>query len=449
MVNFIVTLESIVFSVFILVCLYFLYKWSAQALISSYFLKIIILFYAFKIVAYYLLPAVLRFLDGYSLEIEKNISLEYLSAIYLLEAVAVLLWIAGIITGFSLLKIKSESVMAQSRLNLPGITPISNKSFLLYVLVFLIFFLINIGFFEGEGLFFTIFKPLIKSTAPFIGILLVFYGIRFKSFLKVATGLVFLAATLIFISSRGAFIYSFVTLAILLYVFAVNRKLFVSYILVFSGVFFTYYLIVGGIPKFTVNDAGITINIDSDKKMDRSAFEEIRFRFSASTLYSTGFLMMEEKGIVAGINPIAHSLSGIVPRKYWPEKPIPSTLNPNDIYSQGMYLIYKAVEGEGSTNMVEFSSAAHSYWEMGLFWVAASSFIAGFYVFLSIKIAGMLKHFGIVYLLSTLKPFGYMDPKMWTSEIILQIYQIMLPALILYLFFYFMRILAKLFTSEI
>jgi hypothetical protein len=123
---------------------------------------------------------------------------------------------------------------------------------------------------------------------------------------------------------------------------------------------------------------------------------------------------------------------GFLPRSINPDKPIPSTLDADDIYSMGMYIIFREVYGYNNNySMVEFPTGAHFYWEFGVLGVLVLSAISGLYVSLC---AYFFSKFGMVALplmVAVFKPWGYVDPKIWVSDIALQLYQIILPFILL------------------
>ena len=149
---------------------------------------------------------------------------------------------------------------------------------------------------------------------------------------------------------------------------------------------------------------------------------------------------MHDRGDSAGIKPIYHSLTGFLPRFISPNKAHPSTLVPDDPFSQGMYLIYKETFGYHTGAMVEPSSGAHAYWEFGWLGVIILPFLTGIYV---ANFAYYSQFFGIACLpliMIIFKPFGYVDPKIWFSDVIMQIYQICVPLIVIAcIFVYFSK----------
>lgn len=162
---------------------------------------------------------------------------------------------------------------------------------------------------------------------------------------------------------------------------------------------------------------------------EKSLFEEIDYRFGALTRYSVGFLRMTERGYYSGLNPVLNSMYSPIPRSIMPDKPVPCSAN-GDIYSMGMYLCVSEIVGE-STSMVEFSTASHAYWELGIIGLIIYSIIPALYVFFSIRLFRRFDILGPCFFFAILKPWGYNDPKIWVSEIIMQIPQIILISYLL------------------
>ena len=117
---------------------------------------------------------------------------------------------------------------------------------------------------------------------------------------------------------------------------------------------------------------------------ERSLLDEIDFRFGALTHYSTGFYRMVDRGYMAGWNPILNSLYSPIPRSLMEDKPVPCSVD-GDLYSMGMYKTQAEIT-HIDTNMVEFSTAAHAYWELHILGLILFSIIPAIYVFFINKI---------------------------------------------------------------
>jgi hypothetical protein len=142
---------------------------------------------------------------------------------------------------------------------------------------------------------------------------------------------------------------------------------------------------------------------------------------------------MHDGGNSAGLNPILNSLAGFIPRASNANKPHSSALNGNYHCSQGMYQIMREFDGNNSISMVEFSSGVHAYWELGLPGVLILPFISGVYIMFFARLVQNLNFAAIPLIMLTFKPFGYVDPKIWVSDIISQIYQVVFPLLSLFI----------------
>ena len=161
----------------------------------------------------------------------------------------------------------------------------------------------------------------------------------------------------------------------------------------------------------------------------RPFFKEIDFRFGAPTHYSVGFFRMFDKGESAGLKPVINSLYAPIPRKFMPDKPVPCSVD-GELYGMGMYKTYNEIS-PGYANMTDFSTAAHTYWELGLFGIIFFSIIPAIYVFYSIKLFRKFDLLGPCFFLAIFKPWGYNEPKIWVSEIVLQLSQVILVSLVL------------------
>ena len=177
-----------------------------------------------------------------------------------------------------------------------------------------------------------------------------------------------------------------------------------------------------------VSDAISALNKKS-KKESRSLLNEVDYRFGALTRYSVGFLRMVDRGYYAGLNPIINSSYSPIPRRFFPDKPVPCSAE-GDLYSMGMYLCSNEIT-KIETNMVEFSTAAHAYWELSFWGLVLFSIIPAIYVYFSIRLFRKFGLLGPCFFMAIMKPWGYNDPKIWVSDIVLQLSQVILISYIL------------------
>jgi len=110
-----------------------------------------------------------------------------------------------------------------------------------------------------------------------------------------------------------------------------------------------------------------------------------------------------------------------------------------------MYMAYRDIHGYDTFSMVEFPTGGHFYWEFGLFGVIFLSVISAVYIGVTSPLLSRLGPVSIPLVVAIFKPWGFMDPKIWISEAILQIYQIILPLLLLILILkliFFLKVVA-------
>lgn len=381
-----------------------------------------------KIVIYYIVPSVLRLFSGGKYILDERVDIVDVAIVYSIESVSLFVFIFSL-SLFFLLNNKLKNRKYNDYLE-----DIPKERVILYIIS--IGFIITrldsiIGFDIG---FLGIFKPLFYSAGLLSGSILIVGYFCFHRKLDFLLGFTTSIFSVLSISTRGAFVYTILTTAFLVFYLIENRKT-KSVIMFCSILVLAVFLFIGGAVKtgFYITEDG-TISIEAttneNKSMGRNLIDEMEWRFGALTRYSTAFIDMYVNGESAGLNPIINTAQGFLPRSVLPEKPIPNTTVANDIYSQGMYLLMYKITGV-RTNMVEFSTGTHFYWELGWFGVFFFSFLSALYVF---SMGMFYSRFNLLFFpmfASMTKPWGFMDVKIWISDAILQFYQIFLPFLFL------------------
>ena len=400
--------------------------------ISEPVLNITFFFAYYKVAAYYAMPAILNIFDDYDFVRQDNIQLFNMAYLYAIECVSWLPWLAAFIIVSRLVK-KGTLFNADEIISHRSDT--SKLLLTVWVLVYMGYTSFNIINILGEGvnsnsIYIEVFKALISYGGPPASTFLMLMGFRHWGKFFTIVGLMGFSFSIISISTRGMMVYSIIFLLYLVITFAPQRKYFFALGLILTLLLSTH-LFLGGLVsnEFTLNDNGeLSFDVGvRDKKGQRSALKEIEWRFGALTRYSTGFITMYERGDEAGINPIKNSLLGFVPRSLNPDKPQPSTRNGEDVYTQGMYLINKEIDGYTSGSMTEFSTGGHSYWELGWFGVITLNFISGLYIAICTFYFQRFGAISMPLMVTLFKPWGFVDPKIWVSDIVMQIYQIIIP----------------------
>lgn len=402
----------------------------------SILVKLLFFFCYVKIILHYLIPAIFRLVNDFEFEISDRVSPWAVVRLYFFESIS---WAAYLVTLIMVWKIGFKFK-----------NKLSDEQFIFRKIKFSKFFiwLSSLGFCAvtlggalsfSESPLFVLSYPILFYCGLTSGPLLMLMAGKIFSRLAFPIGCFVSLLGSFAMGTRGAIVY--MALFVVFIAWQIRRDPGIKkFILITSGALVASFLISGGMPSvpIKINDSG-EISLDSqvsaDKREGRSTLQEIDWRLGASTRLGTAFFNMYDRGEPAGINPIIHSLMGFLPRFINPDKPIPSTLEPDDIYSQGMYLIYREIYGYDSYSMSEFPTGAHFYWEFGVIGVLLLSMLSACYVGVSIRIFSNFGLASIPLTMALFKPWGYMDPKIWISDAILQIYQITIPFLIIYIIY--------------
>ncbi len=416
--------------------LLFLLLFVAYKKLKNYFgnnilLKFIFFFINVKLVLYYLLPSLFRIYSSYQFEIEDHVKIFDLLRVYIIELVSWIFWLLGFVI---ILIIKGNSIKSNDQILTQNFKE-SKHLLLIFAIGSIIqtFYSISLN---TPNIIFSLFGQLFFYAGLSVGPILLLFSKRLYNKFYLLVGLICFSLSLLSLSTRGAFVYSILFLTFIIFFIIRSQKAKFAFIFILSMLIIAFIFSGSVINRVSIDENGLNFipKEISEKSDGRTFAQEIEWRFGASTRIGTGFLVMYDEGLRAGINPIKHSLLGFLPRSIDPNKPHPSTLDGQDFFSQGMYLIMAKVEGN-PTSMVEFPTGCHFYWEFGTLGVIILSIISGIYIGACYI---LFKKFGLVsipLMLSTFKPWGYVEPKIWVSDIAMQLYQIIIPFIVL-VFFY-------------
>lgn len=395
----------------------------------------LIFFFVFiKVALYYLLPTLMRIGSDYKFEREDKVALIDLVKLYSIEFLSWSVWIMVLMLMFGVFSKKKKKLQLREFFQF---NYMESKT-LLFVLVcgFILnqFFLVTRS---ETGIFLEIFKSLFYFAGLATGPFLMVISLRYYGKTLFCLGVISSLFSLISLSTRGALVYLILLCLFLVWVFLRDKRSKAIVVGTACAISLIYFVFGGFLSASIIIDESGNVTIDTGvdvhKKGTRTALEEIEWRFGAATRMGTAFLNLHDRGETAGFNPIKHSLMGFLPRSINPNKPVPSTLDAEDIYSMGMYIIYREIHGYNTYSMVEFPTGAHFYWEFGIIGVLVLSAISGLYVAFCAHFFSKLGMVAIPLMVAIFKPWGYVDPKIWVSDIALQIYQIILPIVFLVL----------------
>ncbi len=420
--------------VILLILLWALVIYSRNFAIKYFSNKILfnlVFFFVFvKLILHYTIPSILRINTNYQFEIEDNVKIYDLLIVYVIEIISWFFWIIGFLIVAINYKEKFKKIEKNDFIKMN----LSESKFIFFIIS--VGFIINMYFLislKPMNIFFSLFSQLFFFVGISIGPILILSPKQVYNKSYTYLGLIVLLVSLLGIATRGAIVYTiFYFIFIISYLFYSNKiiKIILFGMIILISLKISYPNLLGG--RITINENGITLVPQdfSEKQGSRSLIDEIEWRLGAPTRAGTQFLYLYNER-PAGINPIKNSILGFLPRSLNPNKPFPSSLNANDEYSLGMYLIMGKLYGS-ETLMVEFPTGAHFYWEFGVLGIILLSIISGLYIGLCTKFLSSKGLIAIPLLFATFKPFGYVDPKIWVSDIAMQIYQLVLPALFLF-----------------
>lgn len=401
----------------------------------------------YKVFFYMLLPAVLRGWSGFDLDYAISVKGEELVAVYMMEAFSYIIWISvyvSILLG-----------VVNNKTNFYWIN-IAEK-FTVIILILYVYLSLN-DFFEIFGVAFplgaiipalNLFDPLVMALGPIVSCFgLVYYkwGSANKTIFYLALLAYIIFMIMSFVSGvRGLIVHSMFFLLFMLFLFR-KRKLVINifFLLFLFAIFQSYYMSIRHLG--TEDKVGMLSSGDIGKQQ-KTLIEELEFRYGEQSRLSVAFLRRGLESKFVGTKPLESSLYAPLPREFFPNKPIPGSIG-DDKYSMGMYLINKDLRGEW-WNMTEFFPSAHSYWEFGIAGVIFVSIISALYIAFLTFFLLRLKLLSIPFLLLFFKPWGYNEMKIWLYEIPLQIFQYVVPALLLLFLLVFLNALVLSFFRKV
>lgn len=395
-------------------------------------IDLIFYFVFVKLALYYLLPTLLRFASNYQFEREDGVAVGELSRLYSIELVSWFAWATGLVCALRLMRGSAKRM------------PFAEFLVYRYADAKVLMIVIACGFITtqvaalagvGANPVFEVFRSLFFFVGLPLGPFLIVMSTGYLGTPLLLLGVVSSLLSVLSLSTRGALVY-LVLFGVFLVWFVKKKRLAKFIIVGTTVVLVSIYFVLGGLlaGSIVIDDTGrisLTAGVGQDKKGARTSWQDIEWRFGAATRMGTKFLELYDRGEGAGIQPIRNSFLGFLPRSINPQKPHPSTLNGDDIYSQGMYVISREINGYNTYSMVEFPTGAHFYWEFGIPGVMILSLISGLYIAVCAQTFSKLGVVAIPLMVATFKPWGFMDPKIWVSDIVLQIYQVILPLLVL------------------
>jgi hypothetical protein len=286
---------------------------------------------------------------------------------------------------------------------------------------------------EGEV---DLLQPIMWLAGPVVGIYF-FSTARRGGYFVYALGLgvtILAVMSAIASGSRGNLVFFFYWL-MFLYLFVSNKR-HLLYIAVSGAILIVVSqgLMVAIRADESFKDKSIVENVEGmirfvgTQKDESSLLAELEFRFGEASRMSVGFLRLVDRGDSAGLKPIESATYAMIPRRYFPDKPVQGSVDGTKA-GMGMYIIQE-VMGH-SSNMSEFFTGVHAYWELGFPGVILFAGLSGVFIALCIKYFGTLGYAGLPMMMIVLKP-PWLEPKLWSSELIADVFHTLIPLLVLW-----------------
>ncbi len=410
---------------------------------------------SYKILFYFFMPAILRGVGDWAKDREIGAKPFEIATVYGIESISLITWLVFLILTlywigfgdrFNISKGKEKSEPFRSPIAAGSVTPsekwpLVERVAMVFMVVICLLYLcyfpytldaiaaLNIG--QGS-----LIQPVVMLSGPIVGLYLFSVG-KGGRLIFVLSMVVTVLALFSYITygSRGQVI-SVALFLTFIYLF-VSRKTYILYIAIVGIVLIVMSHNVMTIVRarddfksksmtenFMVMIAEIGANRD-----DGDFWGALDFRFGEASRRSVGFLRLVDSGICAGFNPIKSSLYGLIPRRYFPDKPVQGSIDGTK-EGMGMYIIH-SVMTPGSANMSDFFTGLHAYWELEFLGVFLFSAISGVFIALCVGFFGKFGSAGLPLMMIMLKP-PWLEPKLWISEIIGDIFHTLIPLVVLW-----------------
>jgi hypothetical protein len=171
-----------------------------------------------------------------------------------------------------------------------------------------------------------------------------------------------------------------------------------------------------------------------------SFLDKVEWRFGENSRKSVGYVRMYDKGESAGFLPLINSLH-LLPRSFFPEKPTPGSVDGTEL-GMGIRLMHYELVGS-LWNMSGFFTGLHSYWEHGLLGVIITSVLVGVYSAILLILFGNMIYVGLPLIIIMNDTWWWALPKLWSYEVSIQLFNILIPFLVIWYGFKFLYIMVK------
>lgn len=411
-----------------------------RCFLSSVIFDLICYIASVKVFLLFILPAILRSLSDWAKDRLIGATPTEIALVYDIEFASIITWLLFMMLTLRFMRFGNESYSEDLKKGNRGITEKTVKVFIFLIcIIFLAVFPYNVEsaveLMSGGG---GLIQPVVAIACPVFGIYVFACGRKQYGILLFVVGMIVTAMSMAMAfggGSRGQII--FAALWLLFLYFFVTKKKYILYCSVAGilTVLLAYNIMTDfrsytGAPKESYFEkASNMLSAVSGTKNENGLLSSMEFRFGEASRVSVGFLRLVDQGASAGLKPIAASLYSVIPRRYFQDKPLQGSVDGTE-FGMGMRIIHIIMYG--SMDMSEFYTGVHAYWELGIMGVFLFSALSGVFIALCIVLFGRLGSAGPPLMMIMLKP-PWLEPKLWISEVIADIFHTLIPLLLIWL----------------
>ena len=426
-------------------------------------------------ILFFLIPSVLRIFSNWKYESLVEVYPLEVAHVFLVEYFSFTIWLLTILilaislrnNDFQKINFKSFSRMFRDLKN-DGreyyFQLLKNKkstniiiNFSLIVMVIAVIYLYNMS--HGFGRTFVpeldwLLYPFVMKSAKLFALLIVFFGYKVAGIYRYILSLILAIYIYSFDLSDGSLgsIIAPASYLFFLAVFVKNNRFF-KFIIFASTIFVLFFFNdMHNMRSYHFDKSPLerlslifTETSETQKHSNFSLLDKLEYRLGVPSKMSVGYVRMYDDGRPAWHKPFFNSLYSTIPRRFYPNKPVSGSLN-GDKLSTGPHLINGEIENR-IQNMSGHYTGLHSYWEAGYLGVIFLSIFSGVYTYF---LFGVLDRLGNASLFITLVAYDtwWGIVKLWSSEIVIQVFTYMIPLLFFYFSFsLFCRLRIKISTS--
>lgn len=439
-----------IISVVLIFSLFILWRLLRKQFPQPIIFDLVAYFVALKLILYFFLPAFFRIFSDWKYDRMIGAAPAEIATVYTIEFISYITWMLSILIitqmpWFKRMAKKGNAITLS----------ISNKAAPLFFLsicgLYLLFFPYTFErSLQIEGIATYFIKPAVMMAGPVLGLYIISLERKHTWNLLFALGIIVSLVSILYglgTGVRGKMVWMGMWLFFLY--FFVNRKKYILYGTVIGFIFIAIFqstmLEVRGGQYFRkmspIEQIKTFFSVKELKSKGGNLLSSMESRFGEASRLSVAFIRQYDREEAAGLRPIKSAFYAPLPRKFFPDKPVPGSIDSTK-QGMGMYIIQDVMRGQW-WNMSDFFTGVHSYWEMGMLGVVLLSIVPALFISFCANYFARFSIAGLPLMMIMLFP-QWNEPKLWVAQIILHIFHILLPLLFIwYLIKFIVRLRIK------